>query len=297
MHRVGPLGAGTQAIALDGLEQHHAGLAAHFGGLAEGGVDLAVVLAAALDGANFLIGEGLHQFAQFRRVLHPVLAHRIAGGDGVHLVVAVHRLLHARLQDAVVVAGQNRIPAAAPDDLDDVPIRAPEGALQFLDDLAVAAHRPVEALQIAVDHQHQVVELLPARDVDGAEHLRLIGLAVADEGPDLAVSRLLETPAFQVLGEPGLIDGAGGGQAHAGGGHGPEPRQAPGMGIGWQAAALAELAAEVGELGIAQAAFQKGSCIDAGRSVGLEMHLVPFAWLGAGVENVVQAHLHHGRGG
>jgi hypothetical protein len=58
-------------------------------------------------------------------------------------------------------------------------------AFEFLDDLAVAAHRAVEPLEVAVDDEDQVVELLARRQADGAERLRLVGLAVAEERPDL----------------------------------------------------------------------------------------------------------------
>jgi hypothetical protein len=85
-----------------------------------------------------------------------------------------------------LVAGQQRVPVAAPDDLDDVPAGAAEDRLQLLDDLAVAAHRAVEPLQVAVDHEHQVVEALAGGQRDGAQGLRLVHLAVAEEGPDLA---------------------------------------------------------------------------------------------------------------
>src|SRR6266540_1158029 len=61
-----------------------------------------------------------------------------------------------------LVLGEQRVPVAAPDHLDDVPAGAAEGALQLLDDLAVAAHRPVEPLQVAVHDEDEVVELLAA---------------------------------------------------------------------------------------------------------------------------------------
>ena len=154
MHRVAALRARPQAVALDRFQQHRAGLAAHFRRLLERGVDLLMVLAAALDGAHLLVRQGLHQFAQFGGVLHPMLTHHIPWRDAVHLIVPVHRLLHARLQNAVGVTGQNGVPAAAPDHFDDMPVRAAEGALQLLNDLAVAAHRAVQALQVAVDHHH-----------------------------------------------------------------------------------------------------------------------------------------------
>ena len=41
----------------------------------------------------------------------------------------------------------------------DVPARAAERRFELLDDLAVAADRTVEALQVAVDDEDQVVEL------------------------------------------------------------------------------------------------------------------------------------------
>jgi hypothetical protein len=47
-------------------------------------------------------------------------------------------------------------------------------AFQFLDDFAVAAHRAVEPLQIAVDHPDHVVEVLARAERDGAERFRLV---------------------------------------------------------------------------------------------------------------------------
>ena len=72
-----------------------------------------------------------------------------------------------------------------------VPAGAAEGGFQLLDDLAVAAHRAVEALQVAVDDEDQVVEPLARGQRDGAERLRLVGLAVAEEAPDALFGRVL----------------------------------------------------------------------------------------------------------
>src|SRR3712207_8353317 len=55
---------------------------------------------------------------------------------------------------------------------DDVPPRAAEDRLELLDDLPVAAHGAVEALQVAVDDEDEVVELLAARHRDRAQRLR-----------------------------------------------------------------------------------------------------------------------------
>ena len=116
-----------------------------------------------------------------------VLADVGAAGDGVLLVLAVDDLAHALHEQAVVVLREQRVPVAAPDDLDDVPADAAEDGLELLDDLAVAAHRAVEALQVAVDDEDQVVEPLAGRQRDRAERLRLVGLAVAEEAPDALV--------------------------------------------------------------------------------------------------------------
>jgi hypothetical protein len=64
------------------------------------------------------------------------------------------------LQQTIVVLGEQRVPHAAPDHLEHVPAGALEAAFEFLNDLAVAAHGAVETLQVAVDHEDQVVELL-----------------------------------------------------------------------------------------------------------------------------------------
>ena len=82
------------------------------------------------------------------------------------------------------------VPVRAPDDLDHVPARAAEARFQLLDDLSVAAHRPVQPLQVAVDDEDQVVELLPRSQRDRAQRLRLVRLAVSQKGPDLALVAL-----------------------------------------------------------------------------------------------------------
>ena len=64
------------------------------------------------------------------------------------LVVAVQGFVHDVDEGVVLVGGEQLVPAAAPDDLDDVPAGTLEEGLEFLDDLAIAANRAVEALQV-----------------------------------------------------------------------------------------------------------------------------------------------------
>ena len=68
----------------------------------------------------------------------------------------------------------------APDDLDDVRTGAPEERLQLLNDLAVAADGTAEALEVAVDDEHQVAESLrPGREMEprlsGSSHSSFAG--------------------------------------------------------------------------------------------------------------------------
>src|SRR5207248_571616 len=123
---------------------------------------------------------------QLRILAEEVLADVGASGDRVFLKLAVHDLAHALNEQAAFVGGQERVPVAAPDHLDGVPAGAAESRLQLLNDLAVAADRAVEALQVAVDDPDEVVESLARGQRDGAERFGLVALAVADEAPDLA---------------------------------------------------------------------------------------------------------------
>ena len=52
---------------------------------------------------------------------------------------------------------------------------------EFLDDLAVAAHRTVEPLQVAVDDEDQVVEVLARGDAETGQRFRFVDFTVADE--------------------------------------------------------------------------------------------------------------------
>src|SRR3546814_14328340 len=95
---------------------------------------------------------------------------------------------HQLAQHALGVAGEEWIPVAAPDQLDRIPATATEHTFQFLDDLAVAAHRAVQPLQVAIDHEDQVVQAFATSQRDRAERLRLVALAIAHEATDLSVA-------------------------------------------------------------------------------------------------------------
>ena len=162
----------------------------------------------------------------------------------------------------------------APDDLDDVPAGAAEHAFELLDDLAVAAHRAVEALQVAVDDEDQVVELLAAGERDRAERFRLVAFAVAQERPDLAVARSSARPRpCEVLEEARLVDRHQRAEAHRHRRELPEVRHQPRVRIRRDALAVA-LLAEIQQLLLGQAAFDECARVDARRHVALHVDQV-----------------------
>src|ERR1700737_4497826 len=101
------------------------------------------------------------------------------------LVLAVDALFHPLEQQALLVFCEQLVPAGTPHHLDDIPAGAAEYALEFLDDLAVAAHRSVEPLQVAVDDEDQVVETLASTERNRAQRFRFVALAVAQKRPHL----------------------------------------------------------------------------------------------------------------
>ena len=156
------------------------------GGLV-GVVDLDRVVAAERQLPELVVRQVLDHVEQPRIDAPEVLADVGARFDGVLLILAVDDLSHALHEQAVAILREQRVPLAAPEHLDDVPAGAAERRLELLDDLAVAADRAVEPLQVAVDDEDQVVELFARRQRDRAERFGLVGLAVAEERPDLGV--------------------------------------------------------------------------------------------------------------
>ncbi len=140
-------------------------------------------MAATRQVADLVVGQVLNHLAQAWIRPEEVLPGIGTGLDGVALELPVDGRVHLVEQHAVAVLREQRVPLRAPDDLDHVPARAAEHRLELLDDLAVAAHGPVEALQVAVHDPDEVVEALAGRQRDRTEGLGLVALAVADEAP------------------------------------------------------------------------------------------------------------------
>ena len=102
---------------------------------------------------------------------------------------------------------------------------------------------------------------------------------------------------LQVFGKARLVDGGGGGKTHGRRGQGPEIGHAPGVGIGREAAARAELPAESAKPLLFKAALEKGAGINPRRRVSLKQELIAAVVGAAPAEEVVKAHLHERRRG
>src|SRR5579862_8516957 len=118
--------------------------------LREGGVKLAKVVATAAQpvdlGARHMRDESLQVGMFAKEVLDIVRA--VLGAE--RLVFPVDGLRESLEKNMVLVERKEHVPLRSPKDLDDVPARAGKQRLELLNDLAVPAHRAVEALKIAV---------------------------------------------------------------------------------------------------------------------------------------------------
>ena len=99
-------------------------------------------------------------------------------------------------------------------------------------DLAIAPHRPIQPLEIAVDDEGQVVELLARREREARGRFRFVHLTVAEDAPNASAVRVQEAAVAQIAHEAGLVDGADWADAHGPCRRLPEVRHQPGMGIG-----------------------------------------------------------------
>src|SRR5258708_307239 len=143
------------------------------------------IVSAKAHAGQLLVGKMLHHFQKARVGAEQILAEVGSALDKIFLILSVADLSQSPYQDAVAIVANQAIPVRSPDDLDDIPSRATEDGFEFLNDFAVATYRAVETLQVAVDHENQIVQILARGQSDGSERLRFVHFAVAREGPHL----------------------------------------------------------------------------------------------------------------
>ena len=196
----------AHAVALDRFCQDDGGLAAVLGCRRERGVNLVRVVSAAVESPDVFIGHIRHHGSQFI-----VLAKKVLPGIGAAfgfecLELTVHRFFHSASEQSLGVAHQQRVPVRTPDQLNDIPARASEITLEFLNDLAVAPYRAVKALQIAVDDKNQVVQFFPACERKRTDGFGFIHFTVSDKHPDFPVGRIAKPAIVEVFHKPGLVN-------------------------------------------------------------------------------------------
>ena len=260
-----------------------------------GRIDLTGVVTAAVQAPDLVVGHVGDHRLEFGELAKEILA-RVGAALGLEvLVLTVDALFHDATQQPQVVFREQRIPTRAPQYLDDVPTGTEEGCLQLLDDLAVAAHRAVEPLQVAVDDEHQVVELLAHRHGERAHRFRLVHLAVAQERPYLAVAHRDETAVLQITLEARLEDRLHGTEAHGDRRELPEVRHEPRVRIGGEPV-TGDFLPEMAQLLLGQASFEVGPRVDTGRGVALDEQHVTGMLIRGGAPEVVEPHLVENRG-
>src|SRR5690606_5279950 len=117
---------------------------------------------------------------------------------------------------------------------------------------------------------------------------RLVGFAIAEKTPNLAVGLRHQAAVFQVLPEPRLVDGHDRAQTHRHRRRLPELRHQPWMRIGTQPAAV-NLHAQAVEFGLADTAFEEGARVDAGTGMALDVQQVARMRLAGSAPEMVEA--------
>ena len=217
----------AQSVALDGLDEDDGGFALGVHGLLVGGEDLVVVVAAALEVPDVVIGQMVDEPLRRGGPTEEVVADEAAGFGLEGLVVPVEGLVHDLHEVAGAVLGQQVVPFAAPQHLDDVPAGAGECGFELLDDLSVSAHGSVEALEVAVDDEGEVVQPFVRGQLQGAARFGFVHLAVAEERPHSLVRGVGDAAVVQVAVHLRLVDRVDRTQTHRHGRELPEFRHQP----------------------------------------------------------------------
>ena len=123
----------------------------------ESGEKLAEIVAATFESVDVSIRHVCDQRMHFRVFVKEVNEVVAAVSSAQRLILAVDGGGETAKQRVLFIAREECVPFGAQKDLDDVPTRAAEKALQLRNNLAVSAHRPVEALKVAVDDEGQIV--------------------------------------------------------------------------------------------------------------------------------------------
>ena len=166
------------------MSQYNSRCPLELGRRLQGVVNLHGVVATASKVANLIVAEMLDQLQQLGVTTEEILADIFARFDAVLLELAVNDFCQCFFQQSGFVGFKKGVPFGPPDNFNNVPTGSSEKTFQFLNDLAVAAYRPVKSLQVAVHNPRDIVEFLTSRHRDGTARFRFIDFTVTDERPD-----------------------------------------------------------------------------------------------------------------
>ncbi len=246
---------------------------------------------------NLLVCEMIHQLSQLRILAEEMSARVAAGLDGILLVIAVNRFLHAFDEQPALVRSEERIPVRPPNYLDNVPASALEHRFEFLNDLAVATYWAIQSLQVAVDHPYQVVEVLAGSQGKRPQRFGFVCLTVAKEAPDLGLFAFEETAGLKIPSKPRLVDRAQWPEPHGDRGKLPEIGHQVGMRVGREPTALRQFLPKVLKALFVNTSFEECACVDARGGVPLYIGHVTDEVTRARAQKVVERHfVKRGRG-
>ena len=151
-----------------------------------------------------------------------------------------------------------------------MPAGTTEPAFKFLDDFAVSSNRPVEPLQVAIDHKEQIVEFFPGSQGECTQRFRFIRLAISHKKPNFTGAGGFQPAAVHVFHEAGLVDSHHRPQPHGHCWKFPEIGHQPGVRIRGQPPTV-DFPAKMTQLLFTESSFYKSSGIDTRRAVPLKI--------------------------
>ena len=136
----------TQTVAFDCLGENDRRSAFVIEGGAIGCVHFNRIVPAQPHPRKLVVGKMLNHLEQTRIGAEQVLPEVSPALHEKFLILPVSDFTQTAHQNSIAVIGDQAVPIAAPDALNDVPPGAAKDGFQFLNNFPVATHRPIQAL-------------------------------------------------------------------------------------------------------------------------------------------------------
>ena len=161
-----------------------------------------------------------------------------------------------------------------------------------MNDLSISTYRTIEALQVAVDNKVEVIESFACSKTDRTQRLWLIALAIAQEGPDILIRSIFNSPAGQVAVVARLVNCVDRAESHGNGRELPELWHQTRMRIRRKSATgMGKFLAEAIHLMFGQSSFNKCAGVHSWAGMSLEENLISATGMFLATEEVVEPNL------